>query len=320
VTVTQRRFRFGVVGESIRSAKELVAEASHAEELGYATLLLRDHFVAAPFGYQLAPMVALTAAANATRTLRVGTLVLDNDYRHPVMLAKEAATLDAISDGRFELGLGAGWLRDEYLSAGLPFEAPAVRVGRLEESLQVIKGLLSGSPVRFSGDHYTVTDLENFPPPVQRPHPPLLVGAGSRRMLGMAGREADIVGILPKALPNGTISEDLSERTPEATAQKIAWIRDGAGDRFDHVELSMMVSPVIADDDLAAAERFAAQRGWDGIDAAQVLAMPSVFVGPVDRIVDEMQARRHEYGFSYYVVSDRAMETFAPVVARLAGR
>src|ERR687897_1820243 len=153
--MTEHRFRFGIVGESIRTPKELVEQARRAEDLGYATLLLRDHFVGEPFGDQLAPLVALTAAAGATSTLRVGTLVLDNDYRHPVMLAKEAATLDAISDGRFELGLGAGWLRDEYLSAGLPFEAPAVRVGRLEESLQVIKGLLSGSPVRFSGDHYT---------------------------------------------------------------------------------------------------------------------------------------------------------------------
>ncbi len=209
VASTERRFRFGVVGESVQSAKDLAGEACLAEELGYSTLLLRDHFVREPFGEQLAPLVALTAAAAVTSTLRVGTLVLDNDYRHPVMLAKEAATLDVVSDGRFELGIGAGWLRDEYASAGLSFDGGGVRVSRLEESLAVLKGLWSGSPVTFSGDHYTVTDLVGFPQPVQRPHPPLLVGAGSRRMLGIAGREADIVGILPKALPNGTISEDL---------------------------------------------------------------------------------------------------------------
>jgi alkanesulfonate monooxygenase SsuD/methylene tetrahydromethanopterin reductase-like flavin-dependent oxidoreductase (luciferase family) len=139
-------------------------------------------------------------------------------------------------------------------------------------------------------------------------------------MLGIAGREADVVGILPKALSNGTISEDPSERTPEATAQKVDWIRDGAGDRFDQVELSMMISPVLADDHHSAAERFAAQRGWRGLGADQVLEMPSVFVGTVDRIVDVMQARRDEYGFSYYVVSDRAIETFASVVDRLSGR
>ena len=318
--MTEQRFRFGIVGESIRSPKELVEQARRAEDLGYATLLLRDHFVGEPFGDQLAPMVALTAAAVATSTLRVGTLVLDNDYRHPVMLAKEAATLDAISDGRLELGIGAGWLRDEYLSAGMSFDPGGVRVNRLEESIQVVKGLLSGSAVTFAGEHYSVSDLTTFPRPVQRPHPPLLVGAGSKRMLGIAGREADVVGILPRALSNGTISEDPSERTPEATAQKVEWIRDGAGDRFDQVELSMMISPVLADDHHNAAERFAAQRGWRGLGADHVLQMPSVFVGPLDRVVDVMQARRDEYGFSYYVVSDRAIETFAPVVDRLSGR
>jgi probable F420-dependent oxidoreductase len=318
--MTEHRFRFGIVGESIRSPKELVEQARRTEDLGYATLLLRDHFVGEPFGDQLAPMVALTAAAVATSTLRVGTLVLDNDYRHPVMLAKEAATLDAISEGRLELGIGAGWLREEYLSAGMLFDPGGVRVSRLEESIEVVKGLLSGSTVTFAGEHYAVSDLTTFPRPVQWPHPPLLVGAGSRRMLGIAGREADVVGILPRALSNGTISEDPSERTPEATAQKVEWIRDGAGDRFDQVELSMMISPALADDDLSAAERFAAQRGWGGLGADQVLQMPSVFVGPVDRIVDVMQARRDKYGFSYYVVSDRAIETFAPVVDRLSGR
>ncbi|MGH8822938.1 MAG: TIGR03621 family F420-dependent LLM class oxidoreductase [Jiangellaceae bacterium] len=317
---THRRFRFGVVGESTRSAKELVEQARLAEDLGYSTLLLRDHFVAEPFGDQLAPLVALAAAAGSTSTLRLGTLVLANDYRHPVLLAKEAATLDELSDGRFELGLGAGWLREEYTAAGMPFDTGRVRVSRLEEAIHVLKGLLSGSPVTYASDHYSVTDLVTFPEPVQRPHPPLLIGAGSKRMLGIAGREADIVGILPKALPNGTISEDRAERTPEATAQKIAWIRDGAGERFGRVELSMMISPVIAEDHVGEAERFAAHRGWDGSRPVEVLAMPSVFVGAVDRIVDEMQARREQYGFSYYVISDRVMDAFAPVVERLTGR
>jgi probable F420-dependent oxidoreductase len=181
-----RPFRFGVVGEGIRSGRQLLERACRAEELGYATLLLRDHFVAEPFGDQLAPMVALTAAAAATRTLRVGSLVLDNDYRHPVLLAKEAATLDLLSGGRFELGIGAGWLREEYRRAGMPFDAPGVRVGRFEESLRVLKGLLAGPAFTFAGAHYSVTGLEGFPRPVQRPRPPILVGAGSKRMLGIA--------------------------------------------------------------------------------------------------------------------------------------
>ena len=272
-----------------------------------------------PFGDQLAPMVALTAAAGATSTLRVGTLVLDNDYRHPVLLAKEAATLDLLSGGRFELGIGAGWLREEYRRAGMPFDAPGVRVGCLEESLKVLKGLLAGGPVELAGAHYTVAGLEGFPPPVQRPHPPILVGAGSRRMLGIAGRDADIVGILPRALPDGTISEALSERSPEAVAEKVGWVREAAGDRFDRVELSMVATVRVAADQVAAAERVAAEEGWAGA-AEQVLEMPSVFLGPVERIVDQLHARRERYGFSYHVVPDGAMEAVAPVVERLAGR
>ena len=205
-----RRFRFGVIGESTGTATALVDRARHAEDLGYSTFLLRDHFVGEPFGHQLAPLIALTAAATATTTIRLGTLVLANDNRHPVMLAKEAATLDVVSGGRLELGLGAGWLRSEYEAAGIPFDAPGERVRRLGESIHLLKSLFDGSPVTFDGLHYRVTGLDSFPRPVQRPRPPLLVGAGSPRMLRLAGREADIVGILPKALPTGTISEDLS--------------------------------------------------------------------------------------------------------------
>ena len=314
-----RPFRFGVLGERIRSGGELVATARRAEALGYATLLLRDHFVPEPFGDQLAPMVALTAAAGATRRLRVGTLVLDNDYRHPVLLAKEAATLDLLSGGRFELGIGAGWLREEYRRAGMPFDAPGVRVGRLEESLRVVKGLLAGGPLEFAGVHYSVTGLEGFPPPVQRPRPPILIDAGGRRMLGIAGREADIVGILPRALRHGTISEALSERSPATIAEKVGWVREAAGDRFDRVELSMVATVRVAADHVAAAERFAAEEGWAGA-AERVLEMPSVFLGPVERIVDQLHARRERYGFSYHVVPDEAMEAVAPVVERLTGR
>src|SRR5215212_5029157 len=267
----QRPFRFGVIGEAITSRERLLDAPRRAEELGYSTLLLRDHFVAEPFGDQLAPLVALSAAAGATRTLRVGSLVLDNDYRHPVVLAKEAATLDLLSEGRFELGIGAGWLRDEYERAGMPFDPPAVRVGRLKESLQLLKGLLTGPALTFKGEHYTVDGIAGFPVPVQRPHPPILVGAGSRRMLGIAGREADIVGILPRALPDGTISEALSERSPAMIAEKVGWVREAAGDRFDRVELSMVATVLVAADHAAAAERLGVEEGWGGGAAERVL-------------------------------------------------
>src|SRR6266550_2451379 len=200
---TRRPFRFGVICEHMQSAEEWVTKARQAEEYGYSTLLIRDHFIREPFGDQLAPLIALMAAANATKTLRVGSLVMDNDYRHPVMLAKEAATLDLLSGGRFELGIGAGWLRSEYEQAGMVFEPAGVRVSRLEEAIQVLKALFADQPITFAGDHYTITNLSGFPKPTQRPHPPILVGAGSKRMLALAAREADIVGILPKALPEG---------------------------------------------------------------------------------------------------------------------
>jgi probable F420-dependent oxidoreductase len=315
-----RPFRFGVIGEAITTREQLLDTAHRAEDLGYSTLLLRDHFVAEPFGDQLAPLVALMAAAGATRTLRVGSLVLDNDYRHPVVLAKEAATLDLLSGGRFELGIGAGWLRDEYDRAGIPFEDPAVRVGRLEESLQLLKGLLAGPALTFKGEHYTVDGIAGFPAPVQRPHPPILVGAGSRRMLGIAGREADIVGILPRATPEGTISGELSERSPERVTRKVNWVRQAAEQRSRQVELSLVLAVALGGDHRQAAERLAIQQGWGAAAGELVLEMPSVAAGPTDRVAEELQARRDRYGFSYLVVADGDMDTFAPVVERLAGR
>jgi probable F420-dependent oxidoreductase len=317
----RQRFRFGVIGEAITSRERLLELAQRAEGLGYSTLLLRDHFVAEPFGDQLAPLVALTAAAAATRTLRVGSLVLDNDYRHPVVLAKEAATLDLLSEGRFELGIGAGWLREEYQRAGMAFDPPPVRVGRLQESLQVLKGLLAGTAaLTFKGQHYTIDGIVGVPVPVQRPHPPILVGAGSRRMLGIAGREADIVGILPRALAEGTISGELSERSPERVAAKVEWVHQAAEERSRQVELSMVLSVAAGGDPRKAAERLAVQQGWGAAAAELVLEMPSVAAGPAERVADQLQARRDRYGFSYLVVADGDMDTFAPVVDHLAGR
>ncbi|WP_067469767.1 TIGR03621 family F420-dependent LLM class oxidoreductase [Actinomadura macra] len=312
----RRSFRFGVVGESIRSVDELVTTARRAEHLGYATLTLRDHYVTEPFGDQLAPLIALTAAAGATSTLRLGTMVLSNDFRHPVMLAKEAATLDHVSGGRFELGLGAGWLREEYELAGMSFDAPGTRVGRLEESLRVLGSLLAGVKTTFAGEHYRIDGLTVFPRPGRRL--PLLVGAGSRRMLGIGGRLADTVGILPRALPEGTISEEISERLPDTIARKVGWVREAAAGR--DVELSMLVSPVFGPDPRAAAARTAVLRGWGTSSAELVLDMPSQFVGPPEHMAEQMTARRERYGFSYYLVSDTHMELFAPVVDLLTGR
>lgn len=311
-------FRFGVICEHMQSAEEWVAKARLAEEYGYATLLIRDHFIREPFGEQLAPLIALMAAADVTKTLRVGSLVLDNDYRHPVMLAKEAATLDLLSGGRFELGIGAGWLRSEYEQAGMAFEQAGVRVSRLEEAIHVLKGLFADQPLTFAGNHYTITDLSSFPKPVQRPHPPILVGAGSRRMLELAAREADIVGILPKALPDGTISEEITERLPAMMAQKVEWVREAAGERFDELELNMVISPIFTGQRRQRAEQLARERGWSGMAAGDVLDMPSTFIGTTDQIVEDLFSRRERFGFSYFVVSDTNMEAFAPVVKKVS--
>jgi probable F420-dependent oxidoreductase len=316
----ERRFRFGVIGEDIRTSEQLASQARRAEALGFSTLLLRDHFVTEPFGEQFAPLVGLMAAAAATTSLRVGTLVLDNDYRHPVLLAKEVTSLDVLSGGRFELGLGAGWLRDEYDRAGLTFDPAGVRVDRLEESVQLLKRLLGGEEVSYDGKHYSIGGLRTFPRPAQRPHPPILLGAGSRRMLGIAGREGDIVNILPKALPEGTISDDLAERSPETIERKVGWVREAAGERFEELELGMIVSVAPGADARAAAERRAVERGWGAEAAERVLEMPSVLAGPVERVVDRLQAHRERLGLSYYVVSSEDVELAAPVVERLAGR
>ena len=314
----ERRFRFGVIGESIRSVEHLVTAARQAEELGYSTLLLRDHLQPEPFGDQLAPLAALQAAATVTSTLRIGTLVLGNDFRHPVVLAKEAATVDLLSGRRFELGIGAGWSREEYDRTGLPFDPAPVRVSRLEESVQILRRLLAGERLTFAGEHYSVSELQTFPRPADGVGPPILIGAGSKRMLGIAGRFADIVGILPRALPSGTISAEVSERSPEAMAEKIDWVREAAGQRFGQLELSIVATVVPAEDHLMAAERLADEQGWAGLPAERVLAMPSVLIGTADRIADQLHERRERYGLSYFVVSDQDMTALAPTVQLLA--
>lgn len=317
---TSRPFRFGVLGENVRSDTELVALARMAEEASFSTFLIRDHFLDEPFGFQLAPIATLARVASVTTRLRIGSLVFANDYRSPVLLAHEAATLDHISGGRLELGLGTGFLEAEYRQTGIPFDPPKTRVDRFEESLRVLKGFFSGEAFTFSGRHYSISALEGFPVPAQRPHPPIMVGAGGRRMLSIAARKADIIGILTTSTAGGVLTDDPALRLAPAVARQVDWIREAAGSRFAEIELSMVVSVIITGDRLAAAEELARSRGWSGLSPEQVLEMPSVFIGSVDGIVDEMQARRERYGFSYYVVSGEIMETVAPVVARLAGR
>ncbi len=313
-------FRFGVINEQMLPPSDWIAHVRQVEANGYATLLLRDHVVPDFFGDQYAPLVSLMAAANATSTLRVGTMVLDNDYRHPVMLAKEAATLDALSGGRFELGLGAGWLRTEYEQSGLSFDSAGVRISRLEESIQILKGLWRAEPFTFHGEHYQVTAINGVPKPLQRPGPTILLGGGHKRMLTLAGSAADSVGILTSSVASGTMIADPAECTPAAVTQKLEWIRQGAGDRYPQIELSLIPTFIFTDQRRSATEQWLARKGWSSTSIEEAWVMPAVFIGTVEQIVEEIVARRAQYGFSYYVVSDKQMTEFAPVVERLAGK
>ena len=287
-------------------------KARAIESQGYAALYLPDHFTD-----QVGPIAALMAAADATTTLRVGSLVFDNDYRHPVVLAKEAATLDLLSDGRFDLGLGAGWMASDYEQAGIPFDRAGTRISRMEEALTIIKGLFTGEPFTLAGEHYQVTEIEGSPRPVQKPHPPILLGGGGRRMLGIAAREADIVNV-NFDLREGAVNRNLVRTgLAEATDEKLGWIRDAAGDRMGSIELSVTIFLANITDDRESVASVMA--GGVGVEPKDILAMPHFLIGTVEQVVEDLQRRRERYGISYVIVPGEAAVAFAPVVARLAG-
>src|ERR1700674_3584879 len=305
-------FRFAVQEHRAPSAKAWKDKARQVEALGDSALYLPDHFTD-----QVGPIAALMAAADATTQLRVGSLVFDNDYRHPVVLAKGAAPLDLLSDGRFDLGLGAGWLASDYEQAGIPFDGAGTRIARMEEALRIIKGLFAGGPFSFAGKHYQVADIEGSPLPVQKPHPPILLGGGGRRMLRLAAREADIVNVNFN-LRDGRVSRNLVRSgLAEATDEKMAWIREAAGERLEHIELSVTVFLAkITDARMSVATPMAAGLGSE---ASDVLEMPHFLIGTVDEVVDQLEKRRARYGLSYVIVPGDVVEAFAPVVERLDG-
>lgn len=309
--MTQHRpFRFGLVATEAGSAEEWREKARRAETLGYDILLVPDHIVGGRTGW--AP--ALMAAAAATTRLRVGTNVLDNDFRHPAFVAQDAATLDLLSDGRFELGIGAGWMLEDYTRTGIPWDAPGVRSGRMEEAVAIITRLLEGETVTFSGQHYTIDELPPSLLPVQRPRPPLLIGAGGPRMLSFAARHADIVGVVMSSRREGGLVMDIDTA---AVAGKIARIREAAGERFKQIELNVLLQGVhVTDDQQAVAEELGA--AWE-TPAALLLNSPYLLFGTVDEVAATIQQRREQLGISYYSVFDRHSEALNPIVARLAG-
>ena len=311
--IPRRPFRFGVQASSAPDRAAWADLARRCEALGYDVLTMPDHFTD-----QLAPIPALMAAADATERLRVGALVFDNDYKHPVVLAKEMATIDVLSEGRLEIGIGAGWMVSDYEQSGMSYDRPGVRIDRFVEGLAVIKGAMAPGPFSFEGEHYRITGYEGLPKPIQGPCPPILIGGGGKRVLSIAAREADIIGI------NGTMTagvvgpEAISTMTAEAVDEKVDIVRAAAGPRIADIEMNVRAFMVNVTEDRAGV--------MDGlsrmlqVDPAFVPESPFALIGTPAQIVEDLLARRERWGFSYVIVGAEDVESFAPVVAELAGR
>lgn len=304
-----RSFRFSVMVSNATSAEAWRAKARRVEELGYSALLVVDHL-----GDQLAPVPALMAAFDATTRLRAGSFVFSNDYRNPVMLAKEIATLDHLSGGRVELGIGAGWLTRDYEILGIPYDPPAKRVDRLIEAVGLIDRLFTEPSVDSAGAWYPVRGATLFPKPVQRPRPPLMIGGGGPRMLRFAARHADIVALAPQVNADG--QPHVAHLTTAATADKIEIVRAAAGSRFDALVLNVIVFDAAIDGE--------ARSLLDGIasrlkaSVATIVDSPYFLYGSLDRLRRELLQRRERLGVSYYAIPEKVMEPFAPLARELA--
>jgi probable F420-dependent oxidoreductase len=301
----QRRFRFGVrhTGSTL---EDWQCVARKAEDLGFSALVVQDHV-----DRQFAPLPALVAAASVTSTLRLGTVVLNNALRHPAILAKEAATVDVLSNGRLELGLGAGWLLADYQQTGLSFDTSGERLARLAETVQICKAFFTEESVTFHGKYYHIEGLDAFPETIQKPYPPIMIGGRQWRLLSLAARQADIVSI-SMLDPRGP-----GLPTPPTYAEKVRWVQAAAGARYRDIELHVNASYVeVTDDRQAALEQLAARLQ---VALQDVLQSPTVLVGSVDAIVEQLQAWREQCDVSYFIVSSRLMDALAPVIARVVG-
>jgi len=307
-----RGFRFGVQVSKETTAKGWAELARRTEAAGYEVLTMPDHFTD-----QLAPVPALMAAANATTTLRVGALVFDNDYKHPVVLAKELATIDLLSDGRLDIGLGAGWMISDYEEAGIPYDSPKVRIDRFIEGVAVIRGAMAEGSFSFSGDHYTITNYNGQPKPIQA-RPPLLIGGGGKRVLTYAAREADIIGI------NGTLTagvvgpEALSTMTAESVDEKVAIVAAAGAHRINDIEMNIRTFFVKVTNDRAATVDGISS--MFGVSKDMIDASPFALIGSVEECIEQLLERRERWGFSYTIVGAENIDECAPIVAALRGK
>jgi probable F420-dependent oxidoreductase len=307
-----RGFRFGVQVSKETSAKGWAELARRTEAAGYEVLTMPDHFTD-----QLAPVPALMAAASATTTLRVGALVFDNDYKHPVVLAKELATIDLLSDGRLDIGLGAGWMISDYEEAGMPYDSPKVRIDRFIEGVAVIRGAMAEGAFSFSGDHYTITNYNGQPKPIQA-RPPLLIGGGGKRVLSYAAREADIIGI------NGTLTagvvgpEALSTMTAESVDEKVAIVAAAGAHRINDIEMNIRTFFVKVTNDRA--KTVEGISSMFGVSKDMIDASPFALIGSVEECIEQLLERRERWGFSYTIVGAENIDECAPIVAALRGK
>ncbi len=309
----RKPFRFGVQLSASPTGREWAEQAKRVEALGYDAATMPDHF-----GDQLAPVPALQSILDATTTLRAGALVFDNDYKHPVVLAKELATMDVLSEGRVEIGLGAGWMISDYEQSGMPYDRAGVRIDRFVEGLAVIKGAMADGAFSYDGEHYTISGYDGLPKPVQRPNPPILIGGGGKRVLSIAAREADIVGI-NATLTAGVIGpEAIATATEEAVVDKVAIVAEAAGDRIGDIEMNIRTFFVSVTDDRAG--QLAAIASMIGAEPELVERTPFALVGSPAQIAEDLQERRDRFGFSYIIVGPDEIDSFAPVVADLAGK
>lgn len=310
--VKVRPFRFGVQLSGLSSAALWRETARRIEDLGYSTATMPDHFTP-----QLAPMPALQAIADATTTLRVGALVFDNDYKHPVVLAKEIATMDLLSDGRVEVGLGAGWMASDYQQSGIHYDSPRLRVDRFEEAIAVLRGCFAPGPFSFAGTHYQISNYDATPSPVQQPGPPLLIGGGGRRVLSIAAREADIIGINATLTTGEVGPEAFTTMTSQAVDDKVQIVRTAAGQRINEIEMNIRVFMATITNN--AADTISGLAQMLAVDTEMIANSPFALIGSVDQIINRLQERREKWGFSYVIVGEENIDDFAPVVSRLAG-
>jgi probable F420-dependent oxidoreductase len=306
----KRTFRFGAKAKTASSGKEWADIAKQAEDLGYVSLQIDDHYTK-----QLAPVPALMAAACATKTLKVGTLVAGNDFRNPVVFAKEAATIDMLSDGRFMMGLGAGWMKEDYTITGIQQDDAMTRINRLEEAIDVMRGCWGEGAFSHQGRHYSVSEIDAQPKPIS--NIPIIVGGGGEKLLGMAGRKADIVGINPKIVGRSINPRSMATAAADVVDEKIRYVKAGAGDRFDQIELQLQVfATVVTDDPMSVAEKMAPMFG---LPPEVVLQAPYFQIGSVEQITENLTMLRERWGISYIAFQQDATQAMAPVVAKLAG-